>query len=376
MSDYGPWSRTDNVSEKGMILVTGGAGYIGSHACVALLEAGYQIVVIDNLANGSSIALARVKTITKKNFDFIEADIRDATTLDKLFKRYPINGVMHFAGLKAVGESCANPLLYYENNVGGTLSLCRVMKNHGIGLIIFSSSATVYGEPELMPVRESCPLRPTNPYGHSKKIIEDIFRDLAACDRLSNERFWRVGLLRYFNPIGAHPSGVIGEAPHGAPNNLVPFMLQVATGERKELLVYGDDYPTPDGTGIRDYIHVMDLVAGHIKALEFLFVDHAVAGVQEGTESMSAGNSTSCRAWNLGTGRGYSVFEIIKAFERATGMQVPYKVVDRRAGDIAKCWADPASAKLEINWQAERNLKLMLEDSWRWQMKNPTGYSE
>lgn len=339
-----------------MVLVTGGAGYIGSHACVALLEVGYPIVVIDNLTNSSHIALDRVKTITNKTFDFIEADIRDTAALDKLFKQYPITAVMHFAGLKAVGESSINPLMYYDNNVSGTIALCNAMQTHSVGLIIFSSSATVYGEPEVVPITESSPLNPSNPYGQTKKVIEDIFRDLTEADRLNNKAFWHIGLLRYFNPTGAHPSGMIGEAPNGVPNNLLPFILQVATGKQKELLVFGDDYPTPDGTGIRDYIHVMDLVAGHIKALNFL-----LKNLGEGNEQ------AGCHTWNLGTGQGYSVLEIIKAFESVTGKQIPYKIVARRPGDISKCWSDPSKARQEINWQAELTIEQMMEDGWRWQ---------
>lgn len=348
------------MDQKGTVLVTGGAGYIGSHACVALLDAGYQLVVIDNLLNSSPLSMARVKTITDKDFDFIEGDICNSETLDKLFARYSIDAVMHFAGLKAVGESCANPLLYYQNNVAGTLTLCEVMQKHGVGRIIFSSSATVYGEPHAVPISESFPLQTTNPYGASKKMVEDIFRDLAAADRLRNQSFWHVGLLRYFNPVGAHPSGMIGEAPNGIPNNLLPYMLQVALGKQSELTVYGADYPTPDGTGVRDYIHVVDLVAGHVKALQYL---------------LDESNASGCYTWNLGTGQGYSVLEMISAFESATGGQVPYKIAARRPGDIPECWANPAKAKAELGWQAEQSLPQMMKDSWRWQQNNPEGYS-
>jgi len=343
------------------VLVTGGAGYIGSHACVALLDAGYEVVVIDNLVNSSPLSMARVKTITGKDFDFIEGDICDASTLDTLFSQYSIDAVMHFAGLKAVGESCANPLLYYQNNMAGTLTLCEAMQRHGVGRIIFSSSATVYGEPHAVPIDESFPLQTTNPYGASKKMVEDVFRDLAEADRLGDAEFWRVGLLRYFNPVGAHPSGMIGEAPNGVPNNLLPYMLQVALGKQSELTVYGDNYPTPDGTGVRDYIHVVDLVAGHVKALQFLLDEN---------------NDSGCHTWNLGTGQGYSVLEMITAFEAATNVKVPYKIAARRPGDIPACWAEPGKAQREINWQAEQSLPQMMKDSWHWQCQNPEGYVE
>ncbi|MEZ0154861.1 MAG: UDP-glucose 4-epimerase GalE [Candidatus Reddybacter sp.] len=343
------------------VLVTGGAGYIGSHACVALLDAGYKIVVIDNLVNSSPLSMARVKTITGKDFDFIEGDICDAQTLDTLFTQYSIDAVMHFAGLKAVGESCTNPLLYYQNNVAGTLTLCEAMQRYGLGRIIFSSSATVYGEPHAVPIDESFPLQTTNPYGASKKMVEDVFRDLAAADRLSQSDFWRVGLLRYFNPVGAHSSGMIGEAPNGIPNNLLPYMLQVALGKQSELTVYGDDYPTPDGTGVRDYIHVVDLVAGHVKALQYLLDEN---------------NDAGCHTWNLGTGQGYSVLEMITAFEAATAAKVPYKIAPRRPGDIPACWAESGKAQREINWRAEQSLPQMMRDSWHWQCQNPEGYVE
>lgn len=343
------------------VLVTGGAGYIGSHACVALLDAGYEIVVIDNLVNSSPLSMARVKTITGKDFDFIEGDICDAPTLDALFSQYSIDAVMHFAGLKAVGESCTNPLLYYQNNVAGTLTLCEAMQRYRVGCIIFSSSATVYGEPHAVPIDESFPLQTTNPYGGSKKMVEDVFRDLAEADRLGDAEFWRVGLLRYFNPVGAHPSGMIGEAPNGVPNNLLPYMLQVALGKQSELTVYGDDYPTPDGTGVRDYIHVVDLVAGHVKALQFLLDEN---------------NDAGCHTWNLGTGQGYTVLEMIKAFEAVTNAKVPYKIAARRPGDIPACWAEPGKAQREINWQAEQSLPQMMKDSWHWQCQNPEGYIE
>jgi len=341
------------------VLVTGGAGYIGSHACVALLDAGYIIVVIDNLVNSSPLSMARVKSITGKDFDFIEGDICDPPTLDALFSQYSIDAVMHFAGLKAVGESCTNPLLYYQNNVAGTLTLCEAMRRYNVGRIIFSSSATVYGEPHTVPIDESFPLQTTNPYGTSKKMVEDIFRDLAAADQLNQAEFWQVGLLRYFNPVGAHPSGMIGEAPNGLPNNLLPYMLQVALGKQPELTVYGDDYPTPDGTGVRDYIHVVDLVAGHVKALQFLLDEN---------------NTMGCHTWNLGTGQGYSVLEMISAFEAATNAKVPYKIAARRPGDIPACWAEPGKAQREINWRAEQSLPQMMKDSWHWQCQNPEGY--
>ena len=347
--------------EKGCVLVTGGAGYIGSHACVALLDAGYKLLVIDNLINSSPLSLQRVKTITGKEFTFIEGDICCRATLDKLFAAHKVDAVMHFAGLKAVGESCRDPLRYYQNNLSGTLTLCEVMQSNGVGRIIFSSSATVYGDPASVPVSETFPLHTTNPYGGSKKMVEDVFRDLAEADRIKGGDFWRVGLLRYFNPAGAHVSGMIGEAPKGTPNNLIPYMLQVALGSLDELTVFGGDYQTPDGTGVRDYIHVLDLVAGHVNALDYLF---------------NTQNPSGCHTWNLGTGQGYSVLEMIHAFESATGEKVPYKIASRRPGDIAECWADPGKAKRELNWVAEHSLEKMMQDGWAWQQKNPLGYVE
>lgn len=335
------------------ILVTGGAGYIGSHMVLTLLQAGHDVVVLDNLANASRESLRRVAELAGKAPAFVEGDIRDRECLDALFAAHAISDVLHFAGLKAVGESVAQPLRYYENNVAGTLSLCQAMAAAGVFRLVFSSSATVYGDGHPMPIHEGLPTgTPTNPYGTSKLMVENVLQDLARAD----ER-WSVALLRYFNPVGAHSSGRIGEDPNGKPNNLVPFIAQVAVGRRETLLVFGDDYPTPDGTGVRDYIHVMDLVEGHLAAMQVLAARRGVG------------------IWNLGTGRGYSVLEMVRAFERASGRPVPYRVEPRREGDIAECWADPALARDELGWQAERGLDAMLADTWRWQRANPQGYA-
>ncbi|WP_207063970.1 UDP-glucose 4-epimerase GalE [Motiliproteus sp. SC1-56] len=334
------------------ILVTGGAGYIGSHACVELLNAGYDLVVVDNLSNSHETALARVREISGREFTFVRGDIRDRSMLDLLFKRRPIEAVIHFAGLKAVGESCQQPLRYYQNNVAGTLTLCEAMAAAGVKRLVFSSSATVYGDPASVPIRENFPTCATNPYGRSKLMIEELLADLQAADPE-----WRIARLRYFNPVGAHPSGRIGEDPNGIPNNLLPYIAQVAVGRLAELQVFGGDYPTPDGTGVRDYIHVVDLVLGHLKALEAL---------------RSPCGLLTC---NLGTGRGYSVLEMVRAFEAASGRPVPYSVVERRPGDVAQCYADPAESKALLGWQAERGLQEMMEDAWRWQASNPNGYS-
>src|SRR5690606_21056829 len=335
-----------------MILVTGGAGYIGSHALVELTSAGFDCVVLDNLCNSSSVSLQRVQAITGKPVEFVQGDIRDAGLLQQLFANYPINAVVHFAGLKAVGESVAQPLRYYDNNVHGSQVLLQAMADADVFNIVFSSSATVYGEPAEMPISEQCPVgQPTNPYGRSKLMVEDILRDLA----LSDPR-WRVAILRYFNPVGAHESGTIGEDPNGIPNNLLPFITQVAVGKLPQLSVFGGDYPTHDGTGVRDYIHVVDLAQGHVAALRYL-QEHA--GVH---------------TWNLGTGQGYSVLDMVKAFEAASGVTVPYKVVDRRAGDIAVCYSNPSKALAELGWQAQLGLERMMSDAWRWQQNNPDGY--
>lgn len=333
------------------ILVTGGAGYIGSHTCVELLNAGYDIVVVDSFCNSKPEALKRVSEITGKGFPVYHTDLLRKDELETVFSRHSIDAVIHFAGLKAVGESVAIPLRYYHNNITGTLVLCEVMQKYGVKKMVFSSSATVYGTPERVPISEDFPLQATNPYGRTKLMIEEILRDLYVSD---NE--WSIALLRYFNPIGAHPSGRIGEDPNGIPNNLMPYITQVAVGKLKELRVFGNDYPTVDGTGVRDYIHVVDLAIGHVKALEKVM------------------NTTGVEAYNLGTGRGYSVLELVLAFEKVTGIKIPYKIVDRRPGDVAICYADPTKAKEEIGWVATRGIEEMCRDAWRWQSNNPNGY--
>ncbi len=335
------------------ILVTGGAGYIGSHTCLELLNAGYTVTVLDNLSNASPEGLRRVEKLTGKRIDFHEVDLLDPEGVDGVFTACPdIDAVIHFAGLKAVGESVEKPLDYYDNNITGTLNLCRVMAKHGVKNIVFSSSATVYGDPATVPITEDFPLSCTNPYGRTKLMVEDILSDLHVAD-LS----WNVALLRYFNPVGAHKSGEIGEDPKGIPNNLIPYISQVAVGSLKELSVFGDDYPTHDGTGVRDYIHVVDLALGHLKALEKLATNPGVV------------------IYNLGTGNGYSVLDMVKAFEKASGRKVAYKITPRRPGDIAACFADPALAAKELGWKAERGLEEMCEDTWRWQSENPKGFS-
>lgn len=333
-----------------MILVTGGAGYIGSHTCVKLLEAGHELVVLDNLCNSKEEALRRVQALAGKPLTFIQGDIRDEAALNEAF-RHPIEAVIHFAGLKAVGESVAKPLEYYENNVSGTLALLRAMKRHGVNRLVFSSSATVYGNPASTPITEDFPLSATNPYGRSKLIVEDMLRDFAKA-----EPEWRIALLRYFNPIGAHESGDIGEDPNGIPNNLMPFITQVASGKQACLKVFGNDYPTHDGTGVRDYIHVVDLAVGHVKAVQAL---HRQPGL------LTA---------NLGTGKGYSVLDMVKTFERVNEVAVPHEIVARRPGDIAECWANPAAAERLLGWRAEKGLEEMCRDSWRWQSRNPAGF--
>lgn len=334
------------------ILVTGGAGYIGSHTLVELLNTGQQVLVLDNLSNASVASLARVAEITGKQPEFIKGDIRDAALLDRLFAEHSIDSVVHFAGLKAVGESVEQPLRYYDNNVNGTLVLVNAMQKAGVFKLVFSSSATVYGEPQQMPITEQFAVGgTTNPYGTSKLMVEQVLQDVAKSD----ER-WSIALLRYFNPVGAHDSGLIGEDPNGIPNNLLPYISQVAVGRLKQLSVFGDDYPTPDGTGVRDYIHVVDLALGHLKALQRI-EQHAGVSI-----------------YNLGTGHGYSVLDMVKAFEQASGQAVPFNISPRRAGDIAECWADPAKALAELGWKAERGLEQMMVDAWRWQSQNPEGF--
>lgn len=336
------------------ILVTGGAGYIGSHTCVELLNEGYEVVVVDNLCNSCKESLRRVEEITGKTVKFYEADLLDAEALKNIFDQEEIDSVIHFAGLKAVGESVSKPLEYYHNNITGTLVLCDAMRNAGVKNIVFSSSATVYGDPAFVPITEECPKgEVTNPYGWTKSMLEQILTDLHTADPE-----WNVVLLRYFNPIGAHKSGRIGENPKGIPNNLIPYITQVAVGKLKCLGVFGNDYDTPDGTGVRDYIHVVDLALGHVKAIEKLQKKDGVS------------------IYNLGTGKGYSVLDIVKAFEKACGKKIPYEIKDRRPGDIATCYADPAKAKNELGWEAVRGLDEMCEDSWRWQSGNPDGYVE
>ncbi|GAB6179471.1 UDP-glucose 4-epimerase GalE [Desulfotomaculum defluvii] len=335
------------------ILVTGGAGYIGSHTCVELLNAGYQIVVVDNLSNSKPEVLRRIKALTGQEVRFYKVDVLDKEGLEKVFSENQIEAVIHFAGLKAVGESVAIPLRYYHNNITGTLMLCETMQKYEVKKLVFSSSATVYGNPQSVPISEDFPLSATNPYGRTKLMIEEILRDL-----FTSDKDWSIALLRYFNPIGAHHSGLIGEDPEGIPNNLMPYISQVAVGKLQELRVFGNDYPTSDGTGVRDYIHVVDLAIGHLKALEKIFP------------------STGLAAYNLGTGRGYSVLEVVKAFEKASGRKVPYTIVDRRPGDVAICYADPAKARKELNWVAQRGIEQMCSDSWNWQFHNPKGYDE
>ena len=333
------------------ILVTGGAGFIASHTNVELLNAGYDVVVVDNLVNSSRESVARVEELTGKKISFYEEDLLNEKAIDAIFEKENIDSVIHFAALKAVGESCQIPLRYFDNNLTGTLNLLKVMEKHGVKSIVFSSSATVYGKPESVPIREDFPLLVSNPYGRTKLIIEDMLRDIYKSD---NE--WDIALLRYFNPIGAHESGMIGENPHGIPNNLLPYVAKVAAGQLECVNVFGDDYDTPDGTGVRDYIHVVDLATGHIKALEKLVTHPGLV------------------TYNLGTGVGYSVLDIIKNFEKACGKEIPYKITPRRPGDIDMCYADPAKAKEELGWEATRSIDKMCEDAWRWQTKNPNGY--
>ncbi|MBR6527788.1 MAG: UDP-glucose 4-epimerase GalE [Lachnospiraceae bacterium] len=335
------------------ILVTGGAGYIGSHTCVELLNAGYEVVVVDNLYNSSAKSLERVEQITGKKVTFYEADLLDRQALQEIFEKETIEAVIHFAGLKAVGESVAKPLEYYHNNITGTLVLCDVMRNHGVKSIVFSSSATVYGDPAFVPITEACPKgTPTNPYGQTKSMLEQILMDLHVSDPE-----WNVILLRYFNPIGAHKSGLIGEDPKGIPNNLVPYIAQVAVGKRACLGVFGNDYKTHDGTGVRDYIHVVDLAIGHVKAIKKIEQKDGI------------------HIYNLGTGNGYSVLDVLYAYEKACGKELPYEIKARRPGDIDACYAEPTKAYNELGWKAERGIEEMCEDSWRWQSNNPDGYN-
>lgn len=335
------------------ILVTGGTGYIGSHTVVQLLEAGHEVTIIDNLSNSTTAPLERIKNITGKNkLDFVEADIRDRTALDRIFEKTPFEAVIHFAGLKAVGESVEKPLDYYDNNVSGTGILCQAMNRADVRTLVFSSSATVYGDPASVPIREDFPTGgTTNPYGTSKLMIEQMLEDLHTSDPR-----WNIARLRYFNPVGAHESGLIGEDPRDIPNNLMPYISQVAVGRLKELAIYGDDYATKDGTGVRDYIHVVDLARGHLKALEKLETGPGLI------------------TYNLGTGTGYSVLDAVQAFEAENGCKIPYRIAPRRTGDIAECYADPALARKELDWQAEKNLHDMVRDAWNWQKKNPNGY--
>jgi UDP-glucose 4-epimerase len=335
------------------VLVTGGAGYIGSHTCVELLAAGYEVVVLDNLVNSSAESISRVQEIAGRKMAFYRVDLLDRQAVSTVFEKETIDAVIHFAGLKAVSESVEMPLRYYHNNITGTLVLLEVMGEHGVKNFVFSSSACVYGDPETVPITEEFPLQSTNPYGQTKVMIEQILKDLHVTDSSLN-----IALLRYFNPVGAHPSGRIGEDPHGIPNNLAPYIAQVASGKLAELSVYGNDYPTDDGTGVRDYIHVMDLAGGHVKALEKLAENPGVV------------------TYNLGTGRGYSVLEMVKGFEEAAGRKVAYKVVGRRPGDIASCYADPTKAERELSWKAVRDIDEMCSDAWRWQSTNPNGYEE
>ena len=339
-------------TENKVVLVTGGAGYIGSHTCVELLDVGYVPVVFDNFSNSSPEVLARIESLTGRPLRFYQGDIRDPAALDHALMDSGASAVVHFAGLKAVGESVEQPLRYYDNNVVGTLRLLEAMGRAGVKSLVFSSSATVYGEPQSLPLAEDHPLSATNPYGRTKLMIEDMLRELHHADPA-----WRIAILRYFNPVGAHSSGEIGEDPVGVPNNLLPYVAQVAVGRREYLNVWGADYPTHDGTGLRDYIHVVDLALGHLKALERLQT------------------AAQCFSVNLGTGTGYSVLDIVRAFEQASGHTVPYRVGSRRAGDVAACYADPSHAAQLLGWRAERDLALMCRDAWNWQLRNPQGFA-
>jgi UDP-glucose 4-epimerase len=336
---------------KYKILLTGGAGFIGSHLAVELMNAGHHVVIVDNLCNSSTKVLERLAALSGHNFSFVKADVRNGAVLDQVFTEHQIEGVIHLAGLKSVGESVAEPVRYFDNNVGSTMNLLKAMDKAGIRRIVFSSSATVYGNPEQVPIVESSSLQVTNPYGRTKLVCEDIMRDLQASDPR-----WQVAILRYFNPVGAHISGTIGEHPHGVPNNLMPFITQVATGQREFLSIFGNDYPTIDGTGVRDYIHVVDLAKGHLAALNYLR------------------NNLSGITVNLGTGRGVSVKELVDTFTRATGVPIPYRFVDRRPGDVASCFADTRRAREVLGWEAQLDMARMCQDAWRWQSQNPHGY--
>ncbi len=342
------------------VMVTGGAGYIGSHTCIELLAAGFEVVVVDNLSNSKPAVLRRIEEIAGQKIPFFAADIGDRAEMARIFARHPCAVVVHFAGLKAVGESCQQPLRYYQNNVAGTLNLCETMAAAGVKRMVFSSSATVYGDPVTVPIREDFPLKPTNPYGRTKLFIEEILRDLVAADLDGADFPWTVTLLRYFNPVGAHESGLIGEDPRGIPNNLMPYITQVAVGKLPELKIFGGDWPTRDGTGVRDYIHVVDLAKAHVKAVE------------KQLSTQPGGVFT----YNLGTGGGYSVLEMVRAFEQVCGRAIPYRIVGRRPGDVAEVYADPSLAAKELGWQAERGIEAMVRDAWRWQSQNPNGYSD
>lgn len=340
----------------GKVLVSGGAGYIGSHTCLALLSHGFDVVVLDSLVNSSKESLLRVEELSGRRICFLQGDVRDTPLLRETFRAHQIFAVMHFAGLKAVGESTQKPLLYYDVNVGGTVSLCQAMQESGVFTLIFSSSATVYGDPLEVPIAEVHPTgNTTNPYGRSKYMVEKVLQDLGTADP-----HWNIALLRYFNPVGAHESGRIGEDPKGVPNNLLPYICQVAVGRREYLQVFGNDYPTEDGTGVRDYIHVMDLAEGHVAALRAI--------------NPKLGRGRGLHAWNLGTGRGYSVLQMVSAFEDASGRRIPYKILPRRQGDVAESYADPAKAHNDLGWFASRDLDTMMRDAWRWQSQNPDGY--
>ncbi|MQA57517.1 UDP-glucose 4-epimerase GalE [Pseudomonas piscis] len=333
-------------------LITGGAGYIGSHTVLELLQAGHEAVILDNLCNSSMLSVERVQQLTAKTPVFIQGDVCDRSLLDHVFATHQIDAVLHFAGLKAVGESVRQPLAYYQTNVGGSVTLCQAMAAAGVFRLVFSSSATVYGDPQQVPLLETCPTgTPTNPYGTSKLMVEKILQDMAAADPR-----WSVALLRYFNPVGAHHSGQLGEDPNGVPENLLPYISRVAVGKLEKLSIYGHDYPTPDGTGVRDYIHVVDLAKGHLAAVDYVC---AHSGID---------------VWNLGTGVGYSVLEMLQAFEKASGRTIPYVLSPRRQGDIAQCWSDSSKAQRELGWKAELGLREMMEDTWRWQSNNPDGY--
>jgi len=341
------------MEKSSTILVTGGTGYIGSHTVLQLLDADYNVIILDNLSNSKLESLRRLEKLSGQEIKFYQVDLLDYDNLEEVFENESIDAVIHFAGLKAVGESVEIPLHYYKNNVTGTINLCEIMQKHDVKKLVFSSSATVYGDPHKVPITEDFPLHTTNPYGQTKLMIEEILRDLYVSDSS-----WDIAILRYFNPVGAHKSGEIGEDPNGIPNNLLPYISQVAVGKLSELTIFGNDYPTVDGTGVRDYIHVVDLAGGHLKALEKL------------------AQNPGCVTYNLGTGNGYSVLEMAKAFEKASGKLVPYKIAGRRAGDIAECYANPELAEKELNWTAEKNINEMCEDIWRWQSKNPNGFEE